>query len=205
LPQRSALRCATVNSDAGHERPESNLVPGIAIRAREPAGIYSAVNIKKSATSIKQNENEKTVDVVRDRTASRGVKARCAGEEMEERTQVCNVPTSEVEGSLACHRNSSREQNVRSILQRSPPAFNCAFSINFVLIRLKHDRQYAILRHNRRPGLLIYRGEKRYCRFQRSYVEVLPGCGEAATARKPIRFATLSNSLPILNERACYG
>ena len=82
---------------------------------------------------------------------------------------------------------------------------NCAFSINFVLIRLKHDRQYAILRHNGRPGLLIYRGEKRYCRFKRSTVEVRPGCGEAATARKPIRFASLSYPLPILNERACYG
>jgi hypothetical protein len=198
LPPPSALRCAPVSSDAGHERPESNLIPGIAIRGREPAGNYSAVNIK-------QNKNEKAVDAVRDRLASRVVKARRAGEEMEERKQVYNVPTSEVEGSSACHRNIRREQNVRSISQSSPPAFNCAFSVNFALVRLKHDRQYAILRHKRRPGLLIYRGEKRYCRFKRSNVEVLAGCGEAATASNPICFATLSNPLPILNERACNG
>ena len=197
FPPPSALRCAPVSSDAGHERPESNLVPGIAIRSREPAGNYSAVNIE-------QNKTEKAVDAVRDRSASRVVKARRAGGEMEERTQVYNVPTSEVEGSSACHRNIRREQNIRSISQRSLQ-LNCAFSVNFALIRLKHDRQYAILSHKGRPGLLIYRGEKRYCRFKRSNVEVLAGCGQAATASNPIRFATLSNPLPILNERACNG
>jgi hypothetical protein len=125
---------------------------------------------------------------------------------MEERRQVYHFATSEVEELSACHRNIRREQNIRSISQRSPPAFNCAFSIDFALVRLKHERQFVILRRNNgRPGLLTCRGEKRYCRFKRSNVEVLPDCGEAATARKPIRFATLSNPLPISNERTCNG
>ena len=56
----------------------------------------------------------------------------------------------------------------------------------FALVRLEHLRHNVILRHKGWPGFLIDRGEKRYRRFKRC-------------------FATLSNPLPILNERACNG
>ena len=191
--------CFCAPSFLESERPEVNLGTSIASRDREPSGTYSAINIKKK-------EPEKAVDAGRDRSASRVVKARRADEEMEERTQVYNFPTSEVEELSACHRNIRREQYVQSISQRSPRAFNCTFLINFALVRLKHQRHFAIRRRNNgQAGLLTYRGERRYWRFKRSNVEVLPGCGEAATARTPIRFATLSNPLLISKERAFNG
>jgi hypothetical protein len=198
LPKRSGLRCAPVGSDAFHEPSEVKLVPSVVSTVSEPSANYSAVNIK-------QNENERAVDVVRHRSTSRLVKAR-TGEETQQRTQVCNISTSDVERLSSCHRNIRREHNIRSISQRCPPAINSTFSISFVLVKLKREYQFAVLKcNNGRPGLLEYRGEKRYCRFKRSIVELLLGRGEAATAPRPIRFAKLSSLLPTPNRRACNG
>jgi hypothetical protein len=190
IAPRSAL---PVCSDAGHERPESNLVPGIAIRGRESAGNNSAVNIE-------QKNFDKAVDPVGVRSVYRVIKERRAGEGTEQKKQVYNVPASEIYASSVCYRNIGRGQSVSSRSKRPPPAFNCAFLVNFALVMLTDDRQ-SILKRRRRPGLVIYRHEYRYCRIKCTNVAVLARCGEAAMVSNPICFATLSNPLPTLNER----
>jgi hypothetical protein len=178
-----------VCSDAGHERPES----GIAIGGRESAGNNSAVNIE-------QKKIDKAVDPVGIRSVYRVIKRR-AGKGTEQKKQVYNVPASEIYASSVCYRNIGRGQSVSSRSKRPPPAFNCAFLVNFALVMLTDDRQ-PILKRRRRPGFVIYSHEYRYCPIKCTNVAVLVArCGEAAMASNPICFATLSNPLPTLDER----